>query len=109
MFARLAVAVADKGSLTLFGQKAEAHRLFAEHLVAEYRVRTQGRGRTVDEWKPRPGQPDNHWLDCLVGNAVAASIVGAVLLEMGHRPPRSSSLSLSKLQSQKRRGRLSPR
>jgi phage terminase large subunit GpA-like protein len=80
VFARLAVAMADKGSLALFGQKPEPHRLFAEHLVAEYRVRTQGRGRTVDEWKPRPGQPDNHWLDCLVGCAVAASILGTRLL-----------------------------
>ncbi len=81
VFARLAVAIADKGSLSLFGQKPEPHRLFAEHLVAEYRVRTEGRGRTVDEWKPRPGQPDNHWLDCLVGCAVGASILGVKLSE----------------------------
>ncbi|MCA9139840.1 MAG: hypothetical protein KDB00_23870, partial [Planctomycetales bacterium] len=46
---------------------------------AEYYVRTEGRGRTVDEWKARPEQPDNHWLDCLVGSAVAASMQGAVL------------------------------
>ncbi|WP_437226034.1 terminase gpA endonuclease subunit [Planctomicrobium sp. SH661] len=81
VFARLAVAIADKGSLSLFGQKPEPHRLFAEHLVAEYRVRTEGRGRTVDEWKPRPNQPDNHWLDCLVGCAVGASILGVNLSE----------------------------
>ena len=46
---------------------------------AEYRVKTEGRGRTVDEWKIRPEQPDNHWLDCLVGSAVAASIQGVTL------------------------------
>jgi hypothetical protein len=80
VFARLAVAMADKGSLALYGQQPEAHRLFAEHLTAEYRVRTEGRGRTVDEWKPRPGQPDNHWLDGLVGCAVGASILGVRLL-----------------------------
>lgn len=39
---------------------------------------TQGRGRTVDEWKPIPGR-DNHWFDCLIGAAVAASITGAEL------------------------------
>lgn len=39
-------------------------------------MRTQGRGRTVDEWKIRPVQFDNHWLDSLVGTAVAASIQG---------------------------------
>ncbi len=99
-FARLAVAMADKGSLALFGQKPEAHRLFAEHLVAEYRVRTEGRGRTVDEWKIRPSHPDNHWLDCLVGNAVAASILGVTLTEheLSTRRRRSGRIKLSELQ-----------
>ncbi len=32
--------------------------LFAEHLTAEYRVRTKGRGRTVDEWKLPAHKPD---------------------------------------------------
>ncbi len=35
------------------------------------------RRRTVDEWKRRVDGLDNHWLDCLVGCAVA---VDAVLL-----------------------------
>jgi len=50
-----------------------------EHLTAEYRVRTEGRGRVVDVWKLRPEKPDNHWFDCLVGCAVAACIQGAIL------------------------------
>ena len=33
----------------------------------------------MDEWKAKPGHPDNHWLDCLVGCAVAASMCGARL------------------------------
>jgi hypothetical protein len=53
--------------------------MFAEQITSEYFIRTEGRGRVVDEWKPRPEQPDNHWLDCLVGSAVAASMQGAVL------------------------------
>ena len=77
--ARLAVAMGDRGCLSFFGNKAQMHRLFAEHLSAEYRVQTQGRGRTVDEWKIRPEQFDNHWLDCIVGCAVAASMQGVVL------------------------------
>jgi hypothetical protein len=52
--------------------------MFAEQLTAEYRVPTEGRGRKVDEWKQRPGQ-DNHFFDCLVGCAVAASMQGAAL------------------------------
>lgn len=55
------------------------HRLLSEHLTAEYRVKTEARGRAVDEWKAKPGNPDNHWLDCLVGCAVAGSIQGAIL------------------------------
>ncbi|MGC1272635.1 MAG: terminase gpA endonuclease subunit [Planctomycetaceae bacterium] len=105
VFARLAVAMADKGSLALYGQQPEAHRLFAEHLTAEYRVRTEGRGRTVDEWKPRPGQPDNHWLDGLVGCAVAASVLGVALLADTTNPQSSSrNLTLSKIQRERRQG-----
>jgi len=55
------------------------HQLLAEHLTAEYRVKTEARGLAVDEWKAKPGNPDNHWLDCLVGCAVAGSIQGAAL------------------------------
>jgi hypothetical protein len=33
----------------------------------------------VDEWKIRPAQFDNHWLDCLVGCSVAASMQGVAL------------------------------
>lgn len=71
--ARLAVSMGDRGCLSLFGSKPESHRLFAEQVTAEYFVKTSGRGRTVDEWKLRPEQSDNHWLDCLVGSAVASA------------------------------------
>ncbi|QDV62472.1 Phage terminase large subunit (GpA) [Crateriforma conspicua] len=77
--ARLAVAMGDRGCLSIFGDRPDQHRMFAEQVTAEYYVRTEGRGRTVDEWKARPEQPDNHWLDCLVGSAVAASMQGALL------------------------------
>lgn len=88
--ARLAVAMGDPGCLSLFGRRSDQHQLFAEHVTAEYRVQTEGRGRVVDEWKARPEQPDNHWLDGLVGCAVAASIQGAVLFGTAERfaPPK---------------------
>ena len=76
---RLAVAMGDRGCLSLFGTKAEEHRLLSEHLAAEYRVRTEARGRTVDEWKLKANAVDNHWLDCLVGCAAAASMLGVSL------------------------------
>lgn len=79
--ARLAVPVGDKGALTLYGRIPGAHQLFAEHLSAEYRVKTQGRGRTVDEWKLKPQSHDNHFLDCVAGCAVCGSMLGASLPE----------------------------
>jgi hypothetical protein len=82
--ARLAVHMGDPGCLSLFGHDSERHRMFAEHLTAEYRVRTEGRGRLVDEWKLRPERSDNHWLDGVVGCAVAASLHGCA-------PPGASS------------------
>ena len=101
--ARLAVAMGDRGCLSLFGEKAETHRLFAEHISAEYRVQTQGRGRTVDEWKIRPEQFDNHWLDGLVGCAVAASMQGVVLPGTDIRTVvRRERVKLSDLQQGKR-------
>ncbi len=101
--ARLAVPMGDKGCLSLFGRKPAEHQLFAEHVTAEYRVRTEARGRVVDEWKLRAGNPDNHWLDCLVGCAVAASIQGAILPGTDAKaPPRRERMKLSDLQRRRR-------
>jgi len=43
---------------------------------SEQWVDVQALGRTVREWSPKPADPDNHWLDYLVGRAVAASLAG---------------------------------
>jgi phage terminase large subunit GpA-like protein len=83
--ARLRTSHGDKGAWSLFG-KAEDHRMLGEHLTAEYRVRTEGRGRKVDEWKLKPGRPDNHFLDCLVGAAVAASMQGVQITQAAAKP-----------------------
>lgn len=89
---RLLTATGDRGALTLWGRSAEDHLLFAEHLTAEYRVKTEGRGRRVDEWKMRPDAHDNHWWDCLVGCAVAASMSGCVLTgTMADGKPRAAA------------------
>jgi hypothetical protein len=101
--ARLAVPMGDRGCLSLFGRDPEVHRLLAEHLTSEYRVKTEGRGRVVDEWKLRPEASENHWLDCLVGCAVAASIQGAVLPGTDMRAvPKRARVRLSELQRSKR-------
>ena len=46
-------------------------------------MKTQGRGRWVDEWKLKPERSDNHWLDCTAGCAVCASMLDATLPELG--------------------------
>ncbi|MFO0826724.1 MAG: terminase gpA endonuclease subunit [Phycisphaerales bacterium] len=101
--ARLAVPAGDPGSLVLFGRRPDAHRLLAAHLTSEYRVRTHGRGRIVDEWRLRPDGGDNHWLDCLVGAAVGASIEGVALagFERRRKGPKVRR-SLLELQRRKR-------
>jgi phage terminase large subunit GpA-like protein len=88
--ARLVVPLGEKGCLSLFGDRLDLHRMFADHMISEYRVKTEGRGRTVDEWRLRPSGGDNHCLDGSVGCAVAASMLGSALTEHAStvRPPR---------------------
>jgi len=64
-------------------------------------VRTEGRGRTVDEWKSRASGRDNHWFDCLVGCAVAASFDGASIKESGGPTPKKR-VSFAAMQAKKR-------
>jgi len=109
--ARMAVPMGDPGCLSLYGSNGApanraatttSHRLLAEHLTSEYRVKTQGRGRTVDEWKPRVSGIDNHWFDCLVGCAVGASMQGAVLYGTDTRQSPRRRIRLSELQGGRR-------
>lgn len=76
---RLLSRMGDPGAMSLYDAKPAWHKMISEHVTAEYRVRTSGRGRRLDEWKLRPGAPDNHLLDCLVGSCVAASMIGVQL------------------------------
>jgi hypothetical protein len=76
---RLATAVGDRGAITLFGRKPDVHAMLAEHLTAERAVLVSAKGRTASEWKLVQVGRDNHLLDCLVGSAAAASMLGAAL------------------------------
>jgi hypothetical protein len=87
--ARLSVVPGDPGAMTLFGKSAHEHGLFAEHIAgSEGWTLTHGHGRDVQEWKLKPSRPDNHWLDCLVGCAVAASVCGMRVPGMDAKPGR---------------------
>jgi phage terminase large subunit GpA-like protein len=72
----LADARGSRRSIDLYGKDPGQHRLLADHLTAETATETEGHGRTVQQWHLIPGR-DNHWLDCLVGTAAAASLHGA--------------------------------
>jgi len=69
--ARLRLGLGDPEAIMLHSGH---HEMLIEHLVAEFPVRVEARGRSVDEWKSVARE--NHWWDCLVGCAVAASITG---------------------------------
>lgn len=102
---RLSVAPGDHGALTLWGRDPEAHRHLAEQLAAEARedIEARGSGRVVTAWTLRRPGLDNHWLDCLVGSAVAASIEGASLPGMpnGRRPVRIRYVDFNALQARR--------
>lgn len=103
---RLASSDGGRGALTIFGDKPQAHRMFAEHLTAEFRVITEGRGRKVSEWKLRPGAVDNHFFDCLVGCCVGASMQGVVLKEISAKGQATAKAkSFAELQREARERR----
>jgi len=79
---RLTCPLGGRGVLTLFGDRTTDHTMFGDHLAAEYSSPKTVRGVVFDKWEtcPRPGvdKPDNHFLDTLVGCAVAAGVTGLV-------------------------------
>jgi len=100
---RFATKQGDPGCLTLYGEPS-MHELFSEHIAcSETWTLTHGQGRDVREWKVKPSRPDNHWFDCLVGCAAAASEQGIWLagqeVESKRKKPR---IRLSDLQRQRR-------
>jgi len=72
-----ALPLTDRGSLSLFGTDGRRHEMLADHVArSEKWVEVTGPGGNVREWMALPTRPDNHFFDCLVGCAVAASIAG---------------------------------
>ncbi|TWU18005.1 terminase gpA endonuclease subunit [Allorhodopirellula heiligendammensis] len=63
------------GRWTLFQRTATAHRMWADHMAAEYPTEVSASGRTVFEWKCRTGK-ENDFLDATIYAAVAANLAG---------------------------------
>lgn len=75
----LATPLGTPGCVSFWGSKPDLHRMWAEHIAeSEYFIRTEGRGRTVDQWDRFTHQPDNHGFDTHVYNHVLASFLGIV-------------------------------
>ncbi|MBX3444273.1 MAG: phage terminase large subunit family protein [Planctomyces sp.] len=76
---RLITERGDPGALTIYGADPDKdrHDFLAEHLTSERPKPVVG-NRRVDVWKTIPAR-QNHWWDCVVGSAVAASFCGAKL------------------------------
>lgn len=103
--ARLAVPTGERGALTLFGDKPTAHRLLADHLTAETKVRTTGRGRELDEWRLKAHKPDNHWFDGLTGCAVAAAMCGVAAEDDAEPKRKATRVSWKEMQRSARDAR----
>lgn len=80
---RLVMSAGEIGNLSIFQGSPTRHKMFIDHVVSEFPTKTEGKGRIVFRWKLIGGR-ENHWLDCLVGCAVAASEQG--ILFVGHQP-----------------------
>ncbi len=101
---RLRVADGSQGCLRLFGRpRITDHKLFADHLTAEHPERVESKTRVVDEWRLRPGR-ENHFLDNLVGAAVAASVEGASLMGTDAPVKRQRRQAVKLSEVQRRRG-----
>jgi hypothetical protein len=72
-------------------------------MTAEHPERVESKNRVVDEWKLRPGR-ENHYLDNVVGAAVAASVEGVSLMDTDApvKKRRGGAMKLSEIQ--RRRG-----
>lgn len=70
-----------KGAWTLHDDDPQAHRCFADHITAELctELIDKRTGRLIRQWRPKPGNPDNHWLDSL-------KLAGVGGFELGCKP-----------------------
>lgn len=108
---RISTPIGESGSFTFHKAKQVHHKMVAEHLTGEYRIRmtAEKAGRTKDIWKEKPNR-DNHLLDCCNMALVGGSIEGATIEErdQGPRPQgrkkRSGGMKLSEMRARKRWG-----
>lgn len=77
---RLLSPLGSHNMLTIWGNQTEkpsyqSLRLLCDQLASEQMKAKQGRGREIDQWTQKVGT-ENHYFDCLIISAVAASTLG---------------------------------
>ena len=107
LFGALNTPPGGRNGIFLYGKSAGAHEMISHHFASEYSVPVTIRGKTFDKWSVRVERPDNHLLDCLVGNAVAVSVQGlqwqqGALSGQYSPPAKRSPVRLSEIQSARR-------
>lgn len=98
----MASPIGQVGSLTIYGDEFTVHDLYASHAAGEVWTLTSGNGRVVNEWKPKPAEPDIHWWDCTVGCFVGFNMLGIhppgfATVEPENRPVDMSASSRKRL------------
>ena len=67
----------ERGSASLWGNNAQAHRMFSEHLCAETAKLVEHASNKVVEWSPNVNRPDNHFFDTITyAFAAGQSLLG---------------------------------
>lgn len=106
-FAYSSLTAAAGGALGLwfYGRSAARHELLGMHCAAETAQPATVRGMTFDKWEQLPSRPDNHLWDCLVGSAVAASVLGIqwAATADGSTAPRPRGRTMAEMQAEARR------
>ncbi len=72
---RFRTELGDPGCVSLWGRTRDIHQMFAQHILAERPSVQESRGVSVEVWNELPGR-ENDLFDCMVGAAVAASMLG---------------------------------
>lgn len=100
VYKRLRTAIGDPGAVTLWGRDKRRHELFADHILGERCDVQESRGNAVEVWTEIVGR-ENDLFDCMVGAAVAASMLGvnAPGFEGAERPKRRRRVTIEELKA----------
>lgn len=85
------------GGMSIFGTTPELHKMFADHFAGEAAVFVESGKNKVYEFIAKPGKPDNHFFDCMVGCKAAASSIGIKTREEQDMPTAARLPSVENL------------